>query len=278
MLDKKYFKTDTIHRTLLPIAEDPANNIVSCGFLQWEHKSNIVRNINFKYYGGLYVISGTGKYIDADTGKEYPVSPGCIVQRMPRVRHHFEIDLDSNWLEFYFCAGQKIFETLASMKLISDSPVFYAGESTDIYHRLIEYLDLFKRTDDYHAAQLLPEFQKLLFYFNHYKQRREKREWLNIIAEKLQNNYGVGISLKDLVSDCGISYENLRKQFSEIYGCSLEQYRIQLRINAAKRMLLDQNMSIKEVAYELGYCDTYAFCKQFKQQVGIPPGKFIETG
>jgi len=276
MLDKKYFKTDTVHRTLLPIENDPFNNIVSCGFLQWRLKSNLVQNINFKYYGGLYVISGTGKYIDAETGREYAVSPGCIVQRMPGKIHHFEIDTASDWLEFYFCAGKKIFETLVSMKLVTDTPVFYVGKHPDINRRLIDYLDLFKRTDDYHAAQLLPEFQKLLLYFHSYKQNRENKDWISLVEEKLKDNYKVGIPLYQAVSECGISYESLRKHFPEIYGCSLEQYRIQLRIQAAKKMLLDRNMSIKEVAYELGYCDAYAFSKQFKQQVGIPPGKFIE--
>ena len=42
-------------------------------------------------------------------------------------------------------------------------------------------------------------------------------------------------------------------------------------------MLLDRNMPIKEVAYELGYCDVYAFCKQFKQQEGITPGEFVSA-
>ena len=31
---------------------------------------------------------------------------------------------------------------------------------------------------------------------------------------------------------------------------------------------------LKEISDELGYCDTYAFCKQFKQQLGLSPGKF----
>ncbi len=40
-------------------------------------------------------------------------------------------------------------------------------------------------------------------------------------------------------------------------------------------MLLDKEMPIKEVAAELGYCDTYAFCNQFKQHVGVSPGRFV---
>ena len=55
-------------------ADDPSNNVLSCGFLY--NQGNVQKNIEFKYYGGLYVVSGTGIYIDAESGKEYPVYPG----------------------------------------------------------------------------------------------------------------------------------------------------------------------------------------------------------
>ena len=94
------------------------------------------------------------------------------------------------------------------------------------------------------------------------------------MGEVLENNYRVGVSLEEISAACGMGYEALRKQFRRVFGCSLEQYRIQLRINAAKSMMLDRDMPLKEIADALGYCDTYAFCKQFKQQVGVSPGKF----
>ncbi|MBE6542452.1 MAG: helix-turn-helix transcriptional regulator [Ruminococcaceae bacterium] len=42
-------------------------------------------------------------------------------------------------------------------------------------------------------------------------------------------------------------------------------------------MLLDKKKPIKAVADELGYCDTYAFCKQFKKHAGISPGQFVSN-
>lgn len=72
-----------------------------------------------------------------------------------------------------------------------------------------------------------------------------------------------------------MSYESLRKRFRQTFGCSLSQYCINVRINRSKTLLLDENLSIQEVAGALGYCDSYAFCNQFKKIVGVSPGKFV---
>lgn len=274
-VDPRYYRNHTIHRTLLQNPDDSANNLISCGFLRKEGSACVQHDILFRYYGGLYVISGAGVYIDAATGKRYPITPGCVVQRMPGVRHHTLVDGNSNWLEFYFCAGAKIFEALTAMKLVTDVPVFFAGESMEIFEKILAYQELLEHTDDCRSQELLPEFQKLLCYLNTCRTAPEKPDLMRSVCEKLRQNCRVGIRLEDIAAECGIGYESLRKQFRQAYGCSLSQYRIQLRINASKTMLLDKQMSIKEVAAELGYCDTYAFCNQFKRQVGVFPGKFV---
>ena len=273
-VDEQYYRTRTVHRTLLCNADDPANNIVSCGFLHKQERSYVQENILFQYYGGLYVISGSGVYVDAETGKEYPVTPGCVVQRMPGKRHHSYIQHGEEWLEFYFCAGARVFETLVELNLATDEPVFFVGESMDIFRRLVDYHALFEKTDNARSPELLMEFQKLLCYLNSCSVSTGADRFAETVGMVLERNFRVGVPLEEIAAACGIGYESLRKQFRRVFGCSLEQYRIQLRINAAKSMMLDRDMPLKEIAAELGYCDTYAFCKQFKQQVGVSPGKF----
>lgn len=273
-VDAKYYQTRTVHRTLLCNADDPANSIVSCGFLYRKDEGIVQENILFHYYGGLYVISGRGTYVDVATGKTYPVYPGCVVQRMPGVCHHSYIEKGEDWLEFYFCAGARVFRTLADMKLVTDAPVFTVGESMDVFRRLVEYHAMFEKTDNARSPELLIEFQRLLCYLNSCAVSSDADRWRERVGEVLAHNYRVGMPLEEIADACGMGYETLRKQFRRVFGCSLEQYRIQLRINEAKSMMLDRDMPLKEIAAELGYCDTYAFCKQFKQQVGVAPGKF----
>ena len=274
-VEEKYYQRNTIQRTLLTNAKDPANSILSCGFLPKKGSSCEQRNVEFVHYGGLYVISGTGVYVDAETGREYPVFPGCVLQRLPGRRHHTFIDESSEWLEFFFCAGARAFDMLVDMRLVTEEPVFFAGESMEIFSRLTEYHAFFARTDDYRSAELLVEFQRLLCYLNARHVAPPLEDRMQAIFDILQQNYRVGIPLEKIAARCCMSYESLRKQFRKSFGCSLSQYLIGLRINKSKVLLLDENMSVKQVAAELGYCDAYAFCHQFKQQVGVSPGKYV---
>ena len=47
-------------------------------------------------------------------------------------------------------------------------------------------------------------------------------------------------------------------------------------MNQAKHLLESTDLSISSIAMELGYADHYFFARQFKQKVGITPGKFRE--
>jgi len=124
---------------------------------------------------------------------------------------------------------------------------------------------------------LLIEFQKLLCFMNEQMIYTPSSHVIDKISSVLNHNYKVGVSIKKMAEECGISYEKLRKEFPKCFGCSIEKYCIRLRINAAKKMLLDQQLPIKAVAAELGYCDVYAFSNQFKQHEGVSPGRFISN-
>ena len=273
-IDDSFFRNRTIHRTILQTADDPRNSIVSCGFL-CKRGGEDTRNICFSYYGGIIVLSGSAVYTDAESGKEYPVSPGWMLQRMPGVRHHTRINPEEPWLEFYFCAGSRVFETLADMHLVSREPVFYVGQEQEIFERILNYHDLFEKTDDADAVRLLMAFQEHLCWMNARRDGREDRERMAAVKQAMQRNLRVGVPLQQIAAECGIGYESLRKEFPRVFGCSMSRYMIQLRINEAKTMLLDRGMTIKETAQELGYCDTFAFANQFKSVEGMPPGKFV---
>ena len=57
-------------------------------------------------------------------------------------------------------------------------------------------------------------------------------------------------------------------------GISPHNYVIQKRMDIAKTYLIDKNKSIKEIAVDLGFADTYAFSKQFRKCVGLSPSEF----
>lgn len=47
-----------------------------------------------------------------------------------------------------------------------------------------------------------------------------------------------------------------------------------LRMNAALQLLADKEVSIKNIASELGFADDAHFCRTFKKHYGIAPGEY----
>jgi AraC-like DNA-binding protein len=82
------------------------------------------------------------------------------------------------------------------------------------------------------------------------------------------------LSMRELAASFHLSYERFRKVFREHVGVAPGDYRIRRRIERACRLLVQDRLSAKEIAYELGYADAYCFSKQFRGVMGVAPAAF----
>ena len=71
--------------------------------------------------------------------------------------------------------------------------------------------------------------------------------------------------------EAGYSKNHIINMFKSQLGATPSQYVIQVRVNAAKQMLLYSDMSVAAIGQYLGYKDTAYFSRQFKAVTGYPP-------
>ena len=86
-----------------------------------------------------------------------------------------------------------------------------------------------------------------------------------ILNEKLPN-------LKAIAKEFSLSESTLKRQFKQVYGKAIYEYYLYKKMELAKRMLLEKDMTIAQVAYSLGYEKASPFIRIFKRQFGISPG------
>ncbi len=79
-------------------------------------------------------------------------------------------------------------------------------------------------------------------------------------------------------SQGNLSYASLSRIFSEIEGRSIENYYVNLRIERVKELIKYQQLSLSEIADEMGYSSVAHLSRQFKQLTGLTPTQFRMMG
>ncbi|TYP73350.1 helix-turn-helix domain-containing protein [Paenibacillus methanolicus] len=94
------------------------------------------------------------------------------------------------------------------------------------------------------------------------------------IIRYLETHFREEIVYEDMAKKIGISYSYMRKIAYEVMGKSLIDYVNALRIERAKQLLLETNLSMTQIAAEVGYSNVQSFNRFFRKFEGIPPSGF----
>lgn len=86
--------------------------------------------------------------------------------------------------------------------------------------------------------------------------------------------YKEPVRLERLANLCCMSPNYFHKVFRKTLNITPANYLTLLRMNAALQLLTDKQISVKNIAYELGFTDDAHFCRSFKKYYGITPGEY----
>lgn len=85
------------------------------------------------------------------------------------------------------------------------------------------------------------------------------------------------VTVEELADHAGLSVSHFNRLFTSWAGCSPMRYFQRLRLEASRRLLADENLSIKQVALACGFKDPYHFSKVFSRHDGLPPSAYREA-
>ncbi|WP_150268852.1 AraC family transcriptional regulator [Paenibacillus tepidiphilus] len=94
------------------------------------------------------------------------------------------------------------------------------------------------------------------------------------IIHYLKEHYREEIVFEDMAKEIGISYSYMRKIVYEMTGKSMIDYLNQVRIEKAKQLLVDSDLTIKQIAAEVGYYNVQSFNRFFRKYEGMPPSSY----
>ena len=105
--------------------------------------------------------------------------------------------------------------------------------------------------------------------------RQLKDDWKeNIIAFISEQYINSELSLLNVANEVGKHEKTVSKFFQDEFNTSFKKYLNLLRLEEAKKLLNDSSLTIKEIAYIVGYSSTNNFTRVFKKYQGYTPSEF----
>ena len=85
------------------------------------------------------------------------------------------------------------------------------------------------------------------------------------------------IDLEHAAAQAGISPFHFLRLFSSVLGVTPHQYLVRSRLRHGARLLADNDRSITDIAYDVGFGDLSNFVRTFHRAAGVSPRKFREA-
>lgn len=95
--------------------------------------------------------------------------------------------------------------------------------------------------------------------------------------EYITEHFHKTITLEEVAEYVELSPFHFSKLFKEKYGVNFIDYVTDLRIEQAKKEMLNTNKSLKEICFSVGYKDPNYFSRVFKKKTGVAPTAYRST-
>lgn len=94
------------------------------------------------------------------------------------------------------------------------------------------------------------------------------------IEARLQNTGCVKGAVNGIAKEQNLSRSQCYKIFTQVYGMSPRQYLTQIKLNQAKQLLLNSELTVEAISRSLGFATISHFSRQFKRWTGSSPNQF----
>lgn len=234
------------------------------------------------FYSIIFVSKGTGTF--KCLGKKYDLKPNTAFFLFPGVTHSYKTyihDLFSHWWIDFFGYNANIL--VNSLGLTPENPVIYDVDLLQIYKNILFESQRSAYVRSLNAScNLYSLFGTMACKANLYNSELYEADESPLGAftkgkSFLEANHREGISIEQAAQVAGVSSTHLIKLFKTKLGCSPSQYLAMLRLDSSKKLLLETNMSITDVAHSCGFNDSHYFSRFFRKHTGFSPQRLREN-
>jgi AraC-like DNA-binding protein len=227
------------------------------------------------------IITGGEGYYQVNGGEMQKVQAGSWFCLFPDATFNYGPLDGGYWDEYYFTVGgQRIEEWLQSW-LLQPGQVKRINMEDSLQLRMemmFMLIDSRQPSNLDRAALMLELFLYELAAQVEQSQAGSRRTFALQVIEDITRTLYVQQRPEEIAARHHISISTLRRIIHEFSGYPLNEFIHRLKIAEAKNILLNTDMSVKEISEELGYKDMFYFSRVFKRITGVSPSSYRKHG
>jgi AraC family transcriptional regulator, arabinose operon regulatory protein len=230
----------------------------------------------------IYCISGNG--IIQINGQSYDIEPNSFFIIPALEPHTYWAAERDPWSIYWIHFGgekshcfKKFYKRTIKLKSCPNSRI---NDRINLFNEILTALELGFSMENIEFANLsLNSLLSSFIYVETYLASKgyQSKNPVDQAIFFMQQNLSKSIKIQDIANHIQLSESHLSKIFRNKTGSSPFDYFINLKMQEAIRLLTNQSMRIREVAFALGYEDPFYFSRLFKKHIGKSPGMFLKS-
>jgi len=240
--------------------------------LTWKHGRTL------QGYYVVYITRGKG-FFQSDNMKVKTITAGTAFLIYPGVWHRYRPDPETGWEEFWVGFRGNYAENLMQQHFFdAQSPIIPTGQNVPLLQLFLQILELAKEENIGYQQIISGLVMQLLGQIY----AIQKSSGLDSETDKLikkakfvmLSQLDTPVDGKQLSGQLNVGYSWFRKTFKQYTGLPPAQYHMQLRLQKAQELLTTSSLTVKEIAYQLGFNSRFYFTRLFTKKTGVTPTTF----
>ncbi|PHS08245.1 MAG: AraC family transcriptional regulator [Kordia sp.] len=255
-----------------------------------KYHATITKPHKHDFYLIVLFTEGAGVHeVDFDS---YPIKRGALFLMNPGQTHHWEFTEAAKG--FIFFHSKEFYNLSFPNKNIDDYPFFYTSHNLPFLmlkvKELAIFIGFFKSIFEEFTLNKFMWHQKLalivdLLYIettrlyikneqNDIHKIEKEVTWFRKLEQLIDQNFLTMKKASNYANELNVSTKHLNKIVVNTIGKTTTDLIHQRILLEAKRMLTHGELTVQEIAFELGYDDTSYFSRLFKNKCGVSPSVF----
>ena len=186
----------------------------------------------------------------------------------------FTEDTETYWIHFDGPLARTFFRLITG----GNGTVLTVRYAYPLVQLMQDILRQFQENTAIHEAVLSEQITKLLTYLLNSRTNDTLRDSTEQVVSNtlafVNEHFRERLSLEDLARNAHLSPYYFTRIFTEETGYTPHQYLIATRLNSAKFLLLNTELSVKDIAFSSGFHSETGFCNTFKKWEGMTPSVY----